>query len=128
MPLDADGGVRRVERTAWYACAVIAFMALILGRGRIGPVVGVLAGGVLVGLAYWTMKTGIANLVIPLEGGRGTPLKAVAKMVGRYALLGFLAYVMIARLRLHPVGLLAGASSFVAAVSIETLRLLIRKH
>jgi hypothetical protein len=35
---------------------------------------------------------------------------------------------MIARLRLHPLGLLAGASSFVAAVSIETLRLLIRKH
>jgi hypothetical protein len=34
---------------------------------------------------------------------------------------------MIARLRLHPVGLLAGASSIVAAVSIEAVRLLMKK-
>jgi hypothetical protein len=34
---------------------------------------------------------------------------------------------MIARLRLHPLGLLAGASSVVAAVSIEALRLLLKK-
>jgi hypothetical protein len=34
---------------------------------------------------------------------------------------------MIARLRLHPLGLLAGASSFVAAASIEALRLLMKK-
>ena len=45
----------------------------------------------------------------------------------RYALLALLAYVMIARLRLHPVGLLAGVSSVVAAVSIEALRLLLKK-
>jgi ABC-type glucose/galactose transport system permease subunit len=43
------------------------------------------------------------------------------------ALLALLAYVMIARLRLHPLGLLAGASSFVAAASIEALRLLMKK-
>jgi hypothetical protein len=128
MPGDADGTVRRVERTAWYVCAGVAFITLILGRGRIAPVVAVLAGGALVGLAYWTMKSGIANLTIPQEADRRAPVKAVVKVVGRYALLGFLAYVMIARLRLHPLGLLAGASSFVAAVSIETLRLLIRKH
>ena len=128
MPGGTDGTVRRVERTAWYACAGMALITLILGRGRWAPVVAVLAGGALVGCAYWTMKTGIGNLLIPQDGGSRAPVKAVLKVVGRYALLGFLAYVMIARLRLHPLGLLAGASSFVAAVSIETLRLLIRKH
>jgi hypothetical protein len=45
----------------------------------------------------------------------------------RYALLAFLAYVMISRLRLHPLGLLAGASSVVAAVSVEAVRLLWKK-
>ena len=35
------------------------------------------------------------------------------KLAGRYALLAVLAYVMIARLRLHPIGLVVGASSLV---------------
>jgi hypothetical protein len=49
------------------------------------------------------------------------------RIVGRYALLGFLAYVMIARLRLPPLGLIAGASSVVAAATIEAVRLLLKK-
>jgi hypothetical protein len=53
--------------------------------------------------------------------------KTLAKVVLRYALLGLLAYVMIARLRLHPVGLLAGVSSVVIAVSAEALRVLVKK-
>jgi hypothetical protein len=34
---------------------------------------------------------------------------------------------MIARLRLHPMGLLAGASSVVAAIGIEAVRLTVHK-
>jgi len=49
------------------------------------------------------------------------------QLAGRYALLAFLAYVMIARLRLHPLGLLAGASSIVAAVTVEAVRVLVKK-
>jgi hypothetical protein len=49
------------------------------------------------------------------------------KVAGRYALLGFLAYVMIARLRLPPLGLIAGASSVVAAIGLEAVRLLLKK-
>lgn len=124
--MDHDPTVRRVERNAWYACAGMALVALVLGEGRAGPAVAVVGGGALIGLAYWSLKTG-AGLLAPREPRRRTG-KAVLAVVARYALLGFLAYVMIARLRLHPLGLLAGASSFVAAVSIETLRLLIRKH
>jgi hypothetical protein len=45
----------------------------------------------------------------------------------RYALLGFLAYVMIARLRLHPIGLLVGASSVPAAAFVEAVRLLVKR-
>ncbi len=126
--MDPDLTVRRVERTASYACAGMALVALAVGRGRPSLAVAVLAGGALTGISYWSLKA------LPLRAGGGGPaprrmgVTAVLITVGRYALLGFLAYVIIARLRLHPVGLLAGASSFVAAVSIETLRLLIRKH
>jgi uncharacterized membrane protein YjgN (DUF898 family) len=51
----------------------------------------------------------------------------MTKVIVRYALLVLLAYVMIARLGLHPLGLLAGASSVVAAASIEAVRLLLKK-
>jgi hypothetical protein len=53
--------------------------------------------------------------------------RELVKLTLRYALLGLLAYVMIARLRLHPWGLLAGASSVVAGVSLEALRLVMKK-
>ena len=54
------------------------------------------------------------------------PAGALGKMVGRYALLAVLAYVMIARLRLHPVGLVVGASSLVVAATVEAARWLAR--
>ena len=54
--------------------------------------------------------------------------RTVLQLAGRYALLALIAYVMIARLRLHPLGLLAGASSVVAAVTVEAVRLLVKKH
>jgi len=132
--MDADWTVRRVERTAWFACGGMALLALLIAGGAPGPALAVLAGGALIALAYWSLKAGVSVLDAPVQGGQGRPgagrrtATAVLKIAGRYALLAFLAYVMIARLRLHPLGLFAGASSFVAAVSIETLRLLIRKH
>jgi hypothetical protein len=129
--MDADSTVRRVERTAWYACGVMAAMALALGRGDLWLPLAVIAGGSLIAIAYWSLKTAVAGVLPSPDGAAATGrrgLRAVLRIAGRYALLGFLAYVMIARLRLHPLGMLAGASSFVAAVSIETLRLLIRKH
>jgi hypothetical protein len=54
--------------------------------------------------------------------GRRAAVGALAKMAGRYALLAVLAYVMIARLRLHPIGLVVGASSLVASAALEAGR------
>jgi hypothetical protein len=69
----------------------------------------------------------VSNLSAAIVADGGTAVRArrrsVLSLVGRYALLGFMAYVMIARLRLHPLGLLAGASSIVAAVTVEAVRL-----
>ena len=48
------------------------------------------------------------------------------KLAGRYLVLALAAYVMMARLRLHPVGLLIGASSLVAGATFEAVRSLRR--
>lgn len=124
---DADATVRRVERSAWYACGAMAVLALALARGRPGPAVAVLAGGALIGIAYWSLKSGVGGLLGDTPSGRGTRGTALLKVAGRYALLGFLAYVMIARLRLHPIGLLVGASSVAAAAFVEAGRFLVKK-
>ena len=134
--MEADPWLRRIERTSIVACLVMAAVALVLARGRPGPALGVLGGGLLIAVSYRTIASGVSGLVDRIapqtaDSGaqRGVPRLAwtVTKLAGRYALLAVLAYVMIARLRLHPVGLLVGASSVVAAASVEALRLLLKK-
>ena len=118
----------------------MAATALVLGHGSPGPALAVLAGGLLVSLSYWTLKRSVTGLADAMSRGDASTIDGqrpartqsrvgftLTRLVLRYALLAFLAYVMIARLRLHPLGLLAGASSVVAAVSIEAARLLMKK-
>jgi hypothetical protein len=91
---------------------------------------GVLGGGLLIGISFHTLGSGVSALVLAASGGasaRGVVLRSVVKLMLRYALLGFLAYVMIARLRLHPIGLLVGATSVPAAAFVEAARFLVKK-
>jgi hypothetical protein len=79
----------------------------------------------LIGISFLAIRGGIETLAEQAVDRATRPKvsRAVIKLVGRYALLALLAYVMIARLRLHPLGLLAGASSVVAAAVLEAGRL-----
>ncbi len=128
--MDVDVSLRRIERNAILLCAGMMGVALVLARGRPGPALGVLGGGMLVAISYHLVKSGAGAFVDVLSGAPGARLSrarlawTVTKVALRYALLAILAYVMIARLRLHPLGLLAGASSVVAAVSLEAVRVL----
>jgi hypothetical protein len=123
--MDADPFLRRLEWTSIVACLAMAAIAIVIARGRLEPAVGVLGGGILIAVSYRTIGSSVAAVAAAHAPARAPWI--VVKVVARYALLAFLAYVMIARLRLHPVGLLAGASSVVAAASIEALRLLLKK-
>lgn len=134
--MHADPWLRRIERTSIAACLVMAAGALMIARGAPGPALGVIGGGLLIAVSYRTIASGVNRLVDThgrqqdaAPAGRAAPSLAwtVATLALRYALLAVLAYVMIARLRLHPLGLLAGASSVVAAASVEALRLLLKK-
>ena len=134
--MPADPLLRRVERNSALACAVMAVAALALARGALAPALGVVGGWLLIEVAFRSIVSGIDAMVGGLAGtpareegpGRRRRLAAaLVKVTGRYALLAILAYVMIARLRLHPLGLLAGASSAVVAVSVEAVRFLAKK-
>jgi hypothetical protein len=126
--VESDRLLRRVERTSVVLCGAMASAALIASRGSARAAVAVLAGGLLVGTSYLLLKAGVSNLSAATAGAAPhARWRTVLSLAGRYALLAAMAYVMIARLRLHPLGLLAGASSIVAAVTVEAVRLFAKK-
>jgi len=129
-----DPLLRRIETAAMTICAATAAIALLVARERVLTALAVLAGGALVGVSYWLIASSaraIADSLTPGgDAGVRTPslVWTVVKLGARYALLALLAYVMIARLRLPPLGLLAGVSSIVAAASIEAIRSLVKTN
>jgi hypothetical protein len=131
--VERDPTLRGVERNA-----LLVGAALTLGACFVRPwpevALGVVGGGLLVGFSYWSLKSGVTVMAAAMARGsdaatqpRVNLRRELAKLVLRYALLALLAYVMIARLRLHPWGLLAGASSVVAGVSVQALLLAFKK-
>ncbi len=145
--MDADPSLRRFERDMVVACLGMAAIALVLRGGRPDAALGVLGGGALIGFSYRAIKGAVDAILrrapgLPAVGdgaAQTAPLETVSvvprrrdrmalalvlvKFFTRYALLALGAYVML-RFRLHPVGLLAGASSPVLAAGAEAVRLL----
>ena len=111
----------------------MAGAAVAVRGGRLDVALGVLGGGLLVGVSYWGVKSGIDG-VLALMGSaadaeaagrkRRTPLAVIARIVIRYGLIGGVAYLLVAVLGLNPIGLLLGASSSVAAAALEAGRVL----
>jgi hypothetical protein len=129
MASDSTALLHRLQTTAAVCCGVMIVGALVLSRGQLRPALGVLGGGILAGVSLLGIRSGVGGMVIgTAENSRPHVVWMLIKVAGRYALLALLAYVMIARLRLHPLGLLAGASSVVAAAVIEAGRLLSKKQ
>ena len=123
--------LQRLWRTAVVLCLLMGTVALLVFG--VSAAAAVLGGGLLIGISFYHLATGTGDLAALVSGSMTRAEKRLIagrvalKLAGRYALLGFLAYVMIVRLRLHPVGLLAGASSVAAAAFVEAARFL-AKH
>ena len=83
---------------------------------------GVLGGGLLVAISYAAVSFTIGTFMP--QAGKPPRKRVFAALLfaGHYALLAFVAYVMIARLRLHPIGLVGGVTSFVVAAALEAGR------
>lgn len=133
-----DPLVRRIGRDSAVICVVTAAAAAAVWGWPVAA--GVLGGGLLIGISFYTIGSGVSAIVASASGDgtasatpggaasrRKTLGRSLVTLAVRYALLGFLAYVMIARLRLHPIGLLVGASSVPAAAFVEAARLLVKR-
>jgi hypothetical protein len=126
-----DPVLRRVESTSIVACGVMAAIAAAIAGGSIAAALGVIAGGALVAISYRGLKSGIDTLAgarptvesfVTTAQKRRKTAAALVKFFTRYAILALAAYVIMARLRLPPVAVVAGASSLVVAIMIEALR------
>lgn len=109
----------------------MTIVALVVSRSHVRAAMAVIGGGLIAGGSYFAIQSGVSAFVDQVIVSNVPPRRpalrwTVGKLTLRYALLGFGAYVMIARLRLPPLGLLAGASSIVAAVAVEAVRLLMK--
>jgi hypothetical protein len=114
---ERDPFLRALERDAMIACGCCAVAALAFGADGPRAALGVLGGGGLAAVSYRALKDAVAAAT-----GPGRRVAALVKFLTRYAILAIAAYVMLARLRLHPIGLLVGASSLVLAAAAATAR------
>ena len=86
---------------------------------------GVIGGGVLVGLAIWALAGVVSALLSRDENGEIRPVSRafpLVKFFTRHVILAFVAYVMMVRLHLDPIGMVVGVTSVVVAATIEAAR------
>jgi hypothetical protein len=113
-----DSTITRFEREALVACLCFTGVALLWPGGGVRAALAVLGGGAIAALSYLALK-GVVNMAISGAKQRIWPL---VKFFTRYAILAFVAYVMLARLRLHPIGVIVGATSIVVAAGAAAVR------
>jgi hypothetical protein len=116
--------IRRLARHTALACLTLAAAAGIWSRD-LRVAAGVVGGGVLVGLVMWAM-TGLVRALLPGgEIGKNEPVSRgllLVKFFTRHVILASVAYVMMVRLHLDPVGMIVGVTSVVVAAIVEAAR------
>jgi hypothetical protein len=114
----------RLERDTLVVLAVCAAAGSAVAGWRMGA--GVLGGGVLLAISYRALKRAVHALGPPAPGEEGrptvSPWRLAFGLTIRYALLLGAGYVIIGRLRLHPLGVLVGVSAVVVAAMIVAVR------
>jgi hypothetical protein len=127
--VERDPALRRFEIDALFVWGGLTALAFVVTKGRLDVAFGVAAGGALMAVSYLGVKGGADVLVAAAEPSgprRHAVVIAALKFLGRFALLALGAYVILTRLRLHPLGVLAGASVPVIAAVMQVPRLLRR--
>jgi hypothetical protein len=130
---ETDLSLRRVQRDSAVIALAAAALALVLQRGQPAGALGVLAGAGLMGFSYAAIKGGVTALLErAAAAGRAGPGERVsrarvawilAKFIGRYLVVGLVAWAVLVPLSAHPLGLFAGVTVPVLAIAIEAVRL-----
>jgi hypothetical protein len=121
----ADRLLRRIERRALGLAALATLAAGVVPRSGPRGAAAVAGGALLAFTSYGAIKRGVDAIAGAAAAGGSRPVRARsggALFLLRYALLAGMAYVMIARLRLPPWGLLCGASVTMLAAAAELVR------
>ena len=127
--------LKGLERRAIIVAILLGVAALVWPRSETttGPMraLAVLGGALLAGISYFGVRRGVDGLTAAMASGanarRGIVL-TLTMLVGRYALLALIAYVMISRLRLSPLGVLVGVSVIPLAATTEATVALVGKR
>jgi hypothetical protein len=115
--------IERIARHTVLACVAIAVLFAIWKRSIVASLA-VVGGGLLIGISFWAIASAVDQLILRSQGetGRKTAGFSLVKFFTRYAIVALAAYGMMVRLRVDPVGVLLGVSSFGVAVAVEVLR------
>jgi hypothetical protein len=117
--------IRRVARNLAIACATMAVLALVWAPNRPLVALGVVGGGLLAGLAFWALAGMVTAVARRAESGEIRPVSrrlALVKFFTRHAILAAVAYVMLVRLHLDPIGMVVGVTSVVVAIAVDAAR------
>jgi hypothetical protein len=129
---ERDLSLRRIERDSAIACVVMAVAALVLQRGAVRGALGVAGGGVLMAFSYRTIRAGVDAMVFrPAHpdgpaappGGQVVVRWPTLRFVVRHGVMGLVAWVLLVPLHADPVGVVAGVTAPVVAMTIEAFRL-----
>jgi hypothetical protein len=127
-----DVSLRHVERDSAIACAVMVVVALVLQRGGTSGALGVIGGGFIMAFSFRAIRRGVdamVHRVAPQAEGdapaisRGRVGWAVLGFALRYVMIGVVAWALLVPLHAHPVGMIAGVTAPVVALTIEAVRL-----
>lgn len=115
--------IERIARTTAVSCVAIAVIFWLWKRSSAAPL-GVLGGGLLIAISFWAIRSSVDDLVLRFqgEGARKSTGFTLVKFFTRHGIVALAAYGMMVRLRLDPVGVLAGVSSLGVAVAVEAIR------
>jgi len=116
--------IERIGRDTAVVCVVLALAGALWFR-TLAVSLGVIGGGLLIGLSFWTIR-GSIDAFVGLRSGGETPRKSarfhLVKFFTRHAMLALAAYGMMVRLQLDPVAMLVGVTSLGVAVAVEAVR------
>jgi hypothetical protein len=123
---EPDPALRQFERSAVWVFAILVVVATATGGG-VRAILGVVGGALLVAVSYRAIHAGVDAVALAgstknTKNTRRSTIWRLLKFITRFAMLGLIAYVMMVRLRAHPVWMLLGASSLVVAAALEAVR------
>ena len=126
--------IARIARGMAVSCLAIAVVFGVFTQSLVAALA-VLGGGLLIAISFWTIKSGVDDLVLRNslsrrspegakedETGRKSTAFSLVKFFTRHARVALAAYGMMVRLHLDPLGLLLGVTSLGVAVGVEALR------